>query len=151
MDKIMERLQDLETYTEIISVAATFEKSIFLHDPLVCGGAGWYIQLALKCIADINNKICREYGFTGIDYPETLELLQRHKVYPDWLVKNLAGKREFVPGQDNEVIEGIEKEKLYELLTETLSDFRYIKKFVLEYIFQPGKVKCCQTIKMNRY
>ncbi|MEW6696743.1 MAG: hypothetical protein ACOY35_08655 [Bacillota bacterium] len=135
MEKIKESLAELEKFTDIISVAASYEKDIFLKDPIIYGAAERFILLGLKCMLDVCGDIVQKYGFSGNTNCENLiVLLQKHKVYPEWLANRLAVKTKLITSPDRDYLKEMNKSDLYDLLDEVILDFRYFKKFVLEYI-----------------
>lgn len=130
--KIFYKLNQLESFTEIISIATGFMKEDFIHDPLIYGGANRYILLGLEHIRDIGMMLCDIYGLDMTEH-ELPKLLAKNKIFPHWLAENLLNINTFFRQQHDEYEEK-DPALLYGKLDQIVSDFRHFKKYVLEYL-----------------
>lgn len=134
-NKIIYKLDQLESYTEIISIAAGLIEEDFIRDPLVYGGAYRYIILGLEHVRDICillRNIFNLNAFVGDN--ELLQVLVKNKVIPRWLAKNLLINIKELYEQQCDDLKETDKTKLYGKLDQIVSDFRHFKKYVLEYL-----------------
>lgn len=136
MINFKQKLDKLDIYAEILSVAATTEKIVFIKSPLIYGGAERYIILGYKLILEASKEMLEHYDFSNSNEPEAIvKILGTNRVYPPWLTKSLAKNINYGILKNNEdLLLQMDKEKLYYLLDEFIKDFRHYRKFVLEYV-----------------
>jgi len=135
LQEIRKELDTLEYYTEILSTATTYPEDIFMESPLIYGGAERYVLLGLERVSDVCKLLTSYYHIEGVnDYKDILRVLEEKKVYPDWLSHRLTERVEQSLYSEIDYLEGLSKDSLYVLLDETISDFRYFRKYVLEYV-----------------
>ena len=133
--KIEKELKKLEEFTEILSVASTYEEDVFIGDPIVHGGAERFILQGLASVLKVGKLVAEENDSKNLSTPkDVLETLRNNKVYPEWLCDNLSKKIKYIDILDYDYLRHMDKEEIYDSLDEFISDFRHFKKFVLEYV-----------------
>ena len=133
--KIENELKKLEEFTEILSVASTYEEDIFIGDPIVYGGAERFILQGLASILNVGRLVAEESDLqNSSDYKEVLETLRNNKVFPEWLCYSLSNKVKYIDTLDYDYLRHMDKSEVYKVLDEFIWDFRHFKKFVLEYV-----------------
>ncbi|QIB27550.1 DUF86 domain-containing protein [Caloranaerobacter azorensis] len=135
IEMIKKELDVLEKYTEILSVAYTYDEETFIHEPLIYGGTERFIILGLKSIVDVCRMVIDYCNFKRTDdYREMIRILEYKKVYPSWLSESLVRKIKYIFTLKYDYLKYMNKKELYTLLEEIIRDFRHFKKYVLEYI-----------------
>lgn len=130
---IFSKLDNLERYTEIISVAADLFEEDFVSNPLNYGGANRYILLGLHDVREAIRHLSHLLNLEYREYDcEILKILADSKVFPPWLAENLA--TDFNDFREEQYCDLKNGHNLYCSLDSIVSDFRHFKKYVLEYL-----------------
>ncbi|MEW6623799.1 MAG: hypothetical protein AB1420_11860 [Bacillota bacterium] len=134
MEKIKRKLDELEEYTEILSMVSTYSKEDFMNNPIYYGGAERFILLGYHNILEASKLICEHCRFSNIHSKDIIKSLEINKVIPPWLVSNINKRKKYIFTLKYDYLRLMNKEELYFLLKDIISDFRHFKKYVLEYI-----------------
>lgn len=133
---IVRELDRLEGYTEIISLASNYEKEIFVKEPIIYGGSERFIILGMTCVIEVCELIIMNFHLNrNKGFKEMIGILEKNRVYPEWLSTNLKNKVRYIFTLKYDYLRYMNKEELYNILDEVVSDFRHFKKYILEYIY----------------
>lgn len=132
-NQIINKLDKLEGYAEILSTAAGLAEEDFVKNPLIFGGANRYILLGLHDVSDVSTMLCEEFC---LEHSESCRVLLRtlseKKVFPAWLAESLSTNINYFAQKQFDDFG--DETKLYGELNKIVSDFRHFKKYVLEYL-----------------
>ncbi len=121
---ILPRLGKLEDYVRLLERLREYPKDSILKDPFVYDNLQRYLQLAIQTVLDISNHILAERKVRGIsEYRDLLERLGSEGVISVELAARIipmAGLRNILVHQYLD----LDREKLYEILQQSLEDFR---------------------------
>ncbi|KAB3530521.1 HepT-like ribonuclease domain-containing protein [Alkaliphilus serpentinus] len=135
MKILLNNLDKLEEYAEILSTAASYTKMDFLETPLVYGGAERFILMGYQNILESCYLVIQDSNHKSpLNQLDIVSVLEDKRVIPPWLSSNLKERIKYIYTLEYDLLRHISKDELYILLENYVSDFRNFKKYVLEYI-----------------
>ncbi|SCX75990.1 hypothetical protein [Alkaliphilus peptidifermentans] len=132
MEEIRRKLNKLDEYAEILSVASTYSKEDFINNPLIYGGAERFTILGYQNILEVSTLVIKHCQFPNTK--NLIKTLESNRVFPNWLSANINGRIKYIYTLEYDYLKLMNKDELYNLLPEIVSDLRHFRKYVLEYV-----------------
>ena len=127
---IESRLKKMAEYLNLLEKLKSHSRKTFLDDPFIYGNVERYLQLSIQVVIDVSNHILSERNVSGIkEYRDMIIGLGKEGVIPEELAKKIApmaGLRNLLVHEYTE----IDHEKLYDIIQNSLGDFRDFAKCI---------------------
>ncbi|MEM2134968.1 MAG: DUF86 domain-containing protein [Candidatus Freyarchaeota archaeon] len=131
---IKARLSKLQEYLKILKNISGYTLNEFKSNPERYGSAERFLQLAIECCLDMGSHIIASEGFRKPeDYADIFRVLGENKVIPEEFVPQLVAMARF-RNLLVHIYMIIDLDKVYDILTNNLTDLEKFAKYILEYI-----------------
>ena len=135
IEKITDKLEQLDEFLEILSGIKRNSIDSFLKDKILIGGAKYYLQVSIECCLDIANHIIAAQGFRAPkDYADSFKVLEEEDLLNDSLGTKLRQMAKF----RNRLVHlygEIDNTYVYSFIEHDMQDILDFKKVVVACFF----------------
>jgi len=135
IEKITDKLEQLDEFLEILSGIKRNSIDSFLKDKILIGGAKYYLQVSIECCLDIANHIIAAQGFRAPkDYADSFKVLEEEDLLNDSLGTKLRQMAKF----RNRLVHlygEIDNAYVYSFIEHDMQDILAFKKVVVACFF----------------